>query len=129
MVCEANETDLDIQIPAVMLPQDAGANLENHIKNNSLGMLPLILYFSLLSCNLLLIDSFRIIPGLLSIIFIKCVLTVCMFQCLCSCTPQTVQWLMLQKCSYGLWLLVLFYVHLTGPLGLPEKQLLNRTSC
>ncbi|XP_031275778.1 signal peptide peptidase-like 4 [Pistacia vera] len=36
MVCEANETDVDIQIPAVMLPQDAGASLENHIKNNSL---------------------------------------------------------------------------------------------
>ncbi|XP_044493217.1 signal peptide peptidase-like 4 isoform X2 [Mangifera indica] len=41
MVCEANETDLDIQIPAVMLPQDAGANLENHIKNNSLVLVQL----------------------------------------------------------------------------------------
>ncbi|KAJ0051921.1 hypothetical protein Pint_00443 [Pistacia integerrima] len=35
MVCEANETDVDIQIPAVMLPQDAGASLENNIKKNS----------------------------------------------------------------------------------------------
>ncbi|XP_014497707.1 signal peptide peptidase-like 4 [Vigna radiata var. radiata] len=35
MVCEANETDVDIGIPTVMLPQDAGENLENHILNNS----------------------------------------------------------------------------------------------
>ncbi|KAF2315299.1 hypothetical protein GH714_038757 [Hevea brasiliensis] len=35
MVCEANETDVRIGIPAVMLPQDAGASLENYIKNSS----------------------------------------------------------------------------------------------
>ncbi|XP_044504057.1 signal peptide peptidase-like 4 isoform X1 [Mangifera indica] len=35
MVCEANETDVNIQIPVVMLPQDAGESLENLIKNNS----------------------------------------------------------------------------------------------
>ncbi|KAL5792383.1 hypothetical protein ACOSP7_000977 [Xanthoceras sorbifolium] len=35
MVCEANETDVDISIPALMLPQDAGATLENFIKNSS----------------------------------------------------------------------------------------------
>ncbi|KAH9732636.1 Signal peptide peptidase-like 4 [Citrus sinensis] len=35
MVCESNETDVDIRIPAIMLPQDAGANLEKLIKNNS----------------------------------------------------------------------------------------------
>ena len=39
MVCEENETDVDIGISAVMLPQDAGLNLERHIKNNSMGML------------------------------------------------------------------------------------------
>ena len=39
MVCEENETDVDIGIPAVMLPQDAGLNLERHIKNNSNGMI------------------------------------------------------------------------------------------
>ncbi|KAA8544300.1 hypothetical protein F0562_022312 [Nyssa sinensis] len=33
MVCEANETDLEIGIPAVMLPQDASASLEQSIKN------------------------------------------------------------------------------------------------
>jgi len=38
MVCEANETDVDIGIPTVMLPQDAGENLENHLLNNSVGM-------------------------------------------------------------------------------------------
>ncbi|KAK7394759.1 hypothetical protein VNO78_15297 [Psophocarpus tetragonolobus] len=36
MVCEQNETDVDIGIPAVMLPQDAGENLENHILNKSI---------------------------------------------------------------------------------------------
>ncbi|KAI4328797.1 hypothetical protein L6164_021125 [Bauhinia variegata] len=36
MVCEENETDLSIKIPAVMLPQDAGENLENHLENNSI---------------------------------------------------------------------------------------------
>ncbi|KAK3004756.1 hypothetical protein RJ639_018401 [Escallonia herrerae] len=35
MVCEANETDIDIDIPAVMLPQDAGTSLEETLKNNS----------------------------------------------------------------------------------------------
>ncbi|KDP25425.1 hypothetical protein JCGZ_20581 [Jatropha curcas] len=35
MVCEPDETDLDIQIPAVMLPQDAGASLEKMLLTNS----------------------------------------------------------------------------------------------
>lgn len=35
MVCEQNETDLDIKIPAVMLPQDAGASLEKLLLNGS----------------------------------------------------------------------------------------------
>ncbi|KAL7238910.1 hypothetical protein ACSBR2_004914 [Camellia fascicularis] len=35
MVCEVNETDVEIGIPAVMLPQDAGASLEKSIINNS----------------------------------------------------------------------------------------------
>uniref|UniRef100_A0A166E4U4 PA domain-containing protein n=1 Tax=Daucus carota subsp. sativus TaxID=79200 RepID=A0A166E4U4_DAUCS len=34
MVCEANETYIEIGIPAVMLPQDAGASLVESIKNN-----------------------------------------------------------------------------------------------
>lgn len=38
MVCENNETDLDIGIPAVMLPQDAGVTLENFLKHNTTGM-------------------------------------------------------------------------------------------
>ncbi|KAF8365117.1 hypothetical protein HHK36_032860 [Tetracentron sinense] len=35
MVCEADETNLDIRIPVVMLPKDAGATLEKSLKNNS----------------------------------------------------------------------------------------------
>ena len=37
MVCEPDETDLDIHIPAVMLPQDAGASLEKMLMNSSSG--------------------------------------------------------------------------------------------
>lgn len=37
MVCEPNETDLDIHIPAVMLPQDAGTTLEKKLTNSSSG--------------------------------------------------------------------------------------------
>ncbi|XWS61762.1 hypothetical protein CRYUN_Cryun07bG0153400 [Craigia yunnanensis] len=35
MVCEPDETDLDIHIPAVMLPQDAGASLEKMLTSYS----------------------------------------------------------------------------------------------
>ncbi|KAE8055379.1 hypothetical protein FH972_012220 [Carpinus fangiana] len=35
MVCEPDDTDLDIHIPAVMLPQDAGASLEKMLMNSS----------------------------------------------------------------------------------------------
>ncbi|PPD94305.1 hypothetical protein GOBAR_DD08677 [Gossypium barbadense] len=34
MVCES-DADVNIKIPAVMLPQDAGSNLENYINNNT----------------------------------------------------------------------------------------------
>ncbi|KAJ6328649.1 hypothetical protein OIU77_010354 [Salix suchowensis] len=35
MVCEANETDVKIGIATVMLPQDAGASLENYLASSS----------------------------------------------------------------------------------------------
>ncbi|KAL6979572.1 Signal peptide peptidase-like 2 [Sarracenia purpurea var. burkii] len=35
MICEPDETDLDIHIPAVMLPQDAGASMEKMLMKNS----------------------------------------------------------------------------------------------
>ncbi|KAJ0910212.1 putative PA domain, peptidase A22B, signal peptide peptidase [Helianthus annuus] len=35
MVCEPDETDLDIHIPTVMLPQDAGVELERMLSNGS----------------------------------------------------------------------------------------------
>ncbi|XP_047337653.1 signal peptide peptidase-like 2 [Impatiens glandulifera] len=34
MVCEANETDVSISIPTIMLPQDAGAVLEKNVNNS-----------------------------------------------------------------------------------------------
>lgn len=41
MVCDRNETDLNISIPAVMLPQDAGASLETSLQHGSSGSFPL----------------------------------------------------------------------------------------
>lgn len=38
MVCEVNQTDVKIGIPAVMLPQDAGASLEKLINTNTHGV-------------------------------------------------------------------------------------------
>lgn len=35
MVCEANETDVHVGIPVVMLPQDAGESLKLNMKNSS----------------------------------------------------------------------------------------------
>ncbi|KAH1115533.1 hypothetical protein J1N35_008911 [Gossypium stocksii] len=35
MVCDPDETDLDIHIPTVMLPQDAGVSLEKMLSSNS----------------------------------------------------------------------------------------------
>ncbi|THG09438.1 hypothetical protein TEA_007317 [Camellia sinensis var. sinensis] len=46
MVCEPNETDLDIHIPAVLLPQEAGASLEKMLMNGSL-----VLSFASLGTN------------------------------------------------------------------------------
>lgn len=37
MVCDGNETDLNINIPAVMLPHDAGASLESNLKHGDAG--------------------------------------------------------------------------------------------
>lgn len=51
MVCEGNETDLEIGIPAVMLPQDAGASLEKYIMNGSVGMHFFVLH---VSCTILI---------------------------------------------------------------------------
>ncbi|XP_031398696.1 signal peptide peptidase-like 4 isoform X1 [Punica granatum] len=38
MVCEVNETDVSINIPAVMLPEDAGASLEKLIANSTVSV-------------------------------------------------------------------------------------------
>jgi hypothetical protein len=40
MVCDPDETDLNIHIPAVMLPQDAGTRLETMLMSTSSGALP-----------------------------------------------------------------------------------------
>jgi len=47
MVCDPDETDLSIHIPAVMLPRDAGTKLENMLKSTSSGELPLLSILSL----------------------------------------------------------------------------------
>ncbi|GMP57788.1 hypothetical protein CsSME_00021716 [Camellia sinensis var. sinensis] len=40
MVCELDETDLNIHILAVILPQDAGTSLEKMLMYSSLGNFP-----------------------------------------------------------------------------------------
>lgn len=37
MVCDPDETDLNIHIPAIMLPQDAGTRLEEMLMSTSSG--------------------------------------------------------------------------------------------
>lgn len=37
MVCEKNETDINVGIPVVMLPQDAGESLKENMRNSSHG--------------------------------------------------------------------------------------------
>lgn len=38
MGCEDNETNVNVNIPVVMLPLDAGVILEKYLQNNSTGM-------------------------------------------------------------------------------------------
>ncbi|GFP91510.1 signal peptide peptidase-like 4 [Phtheirospermum japonicum] len=44
MVCESNETDVNIGIPVVMLPQDAGVTLRQSMMNNSHGNVSIQMY-------------------------------------------------------------------------------------
>lgn len=37
MVCDHNETDLDIKIPTVLLPKDAGVSLEKILNRGDSG--------------------------------------------------------------------------------------------
>lgn len=46
MVCDPGESDVDIGIPAVMLPQDAGTSLIEFLRNSSTGRL-IIFHFLL----------------------------------------------------------------------------------
>lgn len=43
MVCQPNDTDLDIDIPAIMLPQDAGTSLELMLNTSPAGKFSLSL--------------------------------------------------------------------------------------
>lgn len=60
MVCEPDETDLNIHIPAVMLPLDAGTRLENMLMSTSSGELPLSI-FIIVCCLLGIFCGFAII--------------------------------------------------------------------
>lgn len=48
MVCEPDETDLNIRIPAVMLPLDAGTRLEEMLMSTSSGELLFEFYYCLI---------------------------------------------------------------------------------
>lgn len=48
MVCDQNETDLNIKLAAVMLPKDAGVNLEKLLKQGHSGYIYIPLSFTVL---------------------------------------------------------------------------------
>ncbi|KAB5564513.1 hypothetical protein DKX38_004567 [Salix brachista] len=58
MVCEPDETDLDIHIPAVMLPQDAGSSLEKMLLTNSSGKLFHIPHVVMTTCCFNVLHTF-----------------------------------------------------------------------
>lgn len=50
MVCDRNETNLNIMIPAVMLPKDAGNSIENITSKGAKGRCIFSYYFSGACC-------------------------------------------------------------------------------
>lgn len=56
MVCEDDEPDVQIGIPAVMLPQDVGAILENDLMNKSKGMCFFSAYINNWPCITITLD-------------------------------------------------------------------------
>ncbi|KAK1425180.1 hypothetical protein QVD17_20526 [Tagetes erecta] len=66
MVCEADETDVHIGIPAVMLPQDAGASLEASLQNK------LTVYVQLYSPKRPLVDVAEVFLWLMAVGTILC---------------------------------------------------------
>ncbi|KAK9051450.1 hypothetical protein SSX86_028077 [Deinandra increscens subsp. villosa] len=68
MVCEADESDVQIGIPAVMLPQDAGASLEASLQNKLNG----IFYVQLYSPKRPLVDVAEVFLWLMAVGTILC---------------------------------------------------------
>ncbi|KAE8710814.1 Signal peptide peptidase-like 4 [Hibiscus syriacus] len=66
MVCEPDETDLDIHIPTVMLPQDAGASLEKMLTSN------LTVFVQLYSPKRPLVDIAEVFLWLMAVSTILC---------------------------------------------------------
>lgn len=83
MVCEENETDVTIGIPAVMLPQDAGDSLEKDLKNNISGVY-------LISTNLVISNSLVFFFPFNSIL-IDFSVNLLLFQYLCNFIPHSDQ--------------------------------------
>ncbi|OWM64248.1 hypothetical protein CDL15_Pgr018820 [Punica granatum] len=71
MVCEVNETDVSINIPAVMLPEDAGASLEKLIANST-GIYPSLLQMNLYSPQRPLVDVAEVFLWLMAVGTILC---------------------------------------------------------
>lgn len=80
MVCEENETDVTIGIPAVMLPQDAGESLQKDLKSNISGV-------HLILTNLVVSNSFVFYSPLYSIL-INFSANLLVFQYLCNFIPR-----------------------------------------
>lgn len=80
MVCEENETDVTIGIPAVMLPQDAGDSLEKDLKNNISGVFLISTHFAVINS---FVFSFRFYS-----ILINFSVNLPVFQYLCNFIPH-----------------------------------------
>lgn len=113
MVCEPDETDLDIKIPAVMLPQEAGASLEKMLRNSSSGEFFDILHgcqakdkiFSLdfmFGTTTFLLQKFFLISGTLNGDASSILNGILFFSCCCTSAPLNVLYFLQCLCSYTL---------------------------
>ena len=116
MVCEKGEDVLDINIPVVMLPLDAGSSLQKFVDANDTGK-----FFQLRLLSLYhILSLFVTFSSVLMTVFV---------QLLCSYIRRNVQQLMWLRSFSGLWLLVPFFVLLIGLPGPLGKKPLSKTSC
>lgn len=138
MVCDLNETALDINIPAVMLPQDAGLSLQNSLKSGEGRFFPFLIYNKILfasagywlKCivNFLILQIMYQETSIVSLFFTQIFYTSSL-QLQCSYILLSVLLLIPLKYFCGSWQLVQSFVHHIGQLGVLGKHQSSMTSC